>query len=776
MVTDGQVKELRRLLSQGKTLASAARMSEMSEKTARNYRSDSPLPSQRKTKREYRTRTDPFAEVWPLVERRLTEEPKLKAVTLFGWLQDEYDGQFPDSTRRTFERKVRKWRATEGPGKTVFFSQIHQPGRLAASDFTVCNELGVKIAGVRFDHTLFHCVLTYSNVESVSLCYSESFESLSDGIQKALWEFGGVPDQHRTDSLSAAVRNHTSRKLLTERYVNLMDHYGCEAQRTNARCANENGDVESSNGHLKDRLEQALLLRGSRDFESREQYMVFVEQIVARGNAGRAERFAEDQAALQRLPDAKLDTDDVIQGVRVSKGSTIKVRTNTYSVPSRLIDHKVDIRLSAERIVVTHGGVEVQTMDRLVGKNGKSINYRHIIDSLVRKPGAFARYQHREEMFPTTQFRIAYDMLTQSHTEKEADKKYVAILELAAKESQDAVADALRHLISSGASIEVQTVRDLVADATSLPAPTDVTVEPPNLSDFDFLIPSHDKECQNDGQDHDEACEQNGEANACRTESESHRPADGSAQVIKTADVPGGVRVISDSSGHGEDESPGLSVGTGNLGMRDSPRGSCQTVAQPFQTSVGQNVGIVRLRPVAIASQTSTRDPARRLVFRTPRERSALRQTRQRQEPRLVRAGSATGPSGTQHAVHDMQLTSSAALNREERPSPSAPDQDAFELRWSDHRRPRIRATRPRRDGSVVYASGRTLRTGKRVADEQSGIQQMGPDLQGCDDYGRSNRSPRSSQRDHRTQRPELSSRNSQEDKTENLNRNSNCR
>ena len=280
MVTDGRVKELRRLLGLGRTLADSARMAEMSEKTARKYRDGDGLPSQKKSTRTCRTRVDPFEAVWDEVQGRLEVEPRLKAKTLFEWLQGQHPGQFADSTRRTFERRVAKWRSLHGPGKTVFFGQDHHPGRLAASDFTVCNELGVKIAGQRFKHTFFHCVLTYSNVESVSLCFSESFEALSSGIQKAFWEFGGVPLRHRSDSLAAAVRNHTSRRELTERYAALMDYYGCEAERTNPRCANENGDVESSNGHLKSRIDQALMLRGSRDFSSRDEYVAFVEELV----------------------------------------------------------------------------------------------------------------------------------------------------------------------------------------------------------------------------------------------------------------------------------------------------------------------------------------------------------------------------------------------------------------------------------------------------------------------------------------------------------------
>ena len=328
MVSDGQVKELRRLLFSGKSLAFSARMTQMSDKTARNYRDDQRLPSQRKSARNYRTRTDPFAEIWPEVQRRLEEQPRLKAHTLFGWLQQTRPGEFPDSTRRTFERRVSKWQALFGPGRPVMFPQKHHPGRLAASDFTVCNSLGIKIAGARFDHALFHCVLTYSNVESVSLCFSESFESLSTGIQKAFWEFGGTPLRHRSDSLSAAVNNHSSRKSHTARYTALMQHYGCQAERTNARCANENGDVESSNNHLKQRLDQALLLRGSRSFDSRADYMSFVEMVVAQANTQRQNRFAHEQAALERLPNDRLDVADLLSGVRVNSSSTIQVRTN----------------------------------------------------------------------------------------------------------------------------------------------------------------------------------------------------------------------------------------------------------------------------------------------------------------------------------------------------------------------------------------------------------------------------------------------------------------
>jgi hypothetical protein len=189
---------------------------------------------------------------------------------------------------------------------------------------------------------------------------------------------------------------------------------------------------ESSNGHLKDRIDQALMLRGSRNFDTREEYVSFVEDLIKRANSNRRKKFLNDSAHLRPLPDTMLDTDDIIKGIRVSRSSTINVRTNTYSVPSRLIGKLVDLRIGAEQITVTHHGHLIQTMPRIVGKNQSAINYRHIIDSLVRKPGAFASYQYREEMFPTSSFRMAWDVLRATHSEKVADKMYVRILEIAA--------------------------------------------------------------------------------------------------------------------------------------------------------------------------------------------------------------------------------------------------------------------------------------------------------------------------------------------------------
>jgi hypothetical protein len=759
MITDGQAKELWRLLDQGKQLAFSSRMTQMDEKTARDYRDDRRLPSQRKKKRVYRTRLDPFSEVWAEVIGRLELEPRLKAKTLFEWLQHTYPARYPDSMRRTFERGVAKWRALNGPGKTVFFPQDHQPGRLAASDFTNCNELRVTINRIKFDHMLFHCVLTYSNIESVSLCFSESFEALSQGIQDAFWEFGGVPERHRTDSLSAAVLNHSNRKLHTERYLALMEHYRSIPERTNARCANENGDVESSNRHLKDRIDQALLLRGSREFASREDYVRFVKELVANANSHRQDRFAEEQMKLGKLPDLRLDTDDLVSGIHVSTSSTIQVRANTYSVPSRLIGYKVDARIGAEEILISYQGHTVQTMPRLFGKNLKSINFRHVIDSLVRKPGAFANYRFREEMFPTSRFRVAYDMLRSVHTEAVADKKYLQILELAAHESLEAVVDALRIQIDSGLPIDVDGIKSLVEDSSSIPAATDIDVEPPNLNDFDSLLHTFDKECQENGDEYQKAQQVDSDN---YTEDRPIHAVEGTVSGATVTELPRQFPRSRDTSGERKTEPSGLSLGTDTPGMRVEERETSQATPSSIETTVRQKLEQLPVRSTSHECEEAIGNTPRRLLLGETRECLNLWETRFGEESRIMCIGGAASSPGSQHDVYDMQFTGTATLDCEAGPSVASHDQAAIEDRRLNHRRLGIRSTRSGRDGSVIHFTGRALRTRECSLDEQSSIQQMGSDLQGCHDDCSGNRQAGASQCDHRDERTELSSRNCQ--------------
>ena len=410
MIKDAQVRKLRQLLGEGNPLYRAALRVGMDAKSARKYRHADRLPSESLTPRTWRTREDPFQDVWPQLRDLLELNPGLQAKTLFEDLQRRFPGRFPDIQLRTLQRKIKAWRATEGPAKEVFFDQIHRPGQLAASDFTHMNDLHVTLAGEPFDHMIYHFVLTYSNWETATVCFSESFESLSQGLQNALWELGGVPQMHRTDRLSAAVNNLGDRDLFQQRYRALLAHYGLKAQAINARKAHENGDAEQSHHRFKTAVDQALMLRGSRDFEDREDYERFLRELQAQRNSGRTERFGEDRSALGVLPARRVDAWRRCPA-RVTQGSTIRIGYNTYSVPSRLIGEKVDVHIKVECLEVWHGTVLVERLPRLRGRNQHEINYRHVIDWLVRKPGAFAGYRYQDAMFPTSRFRRTYDAL-----------------------------------------------------------------------------------------------------------------------------------------------------------------------------------------------------------------------------------------------------------------------------------------------------------------------------------------------------------------------------
>ena len=273
-------------------------------------------------------------------------------------------------------------------------------------------ELEVVIAGEKFAHLLYHFVLTYSNWESVSICPSESFEALSAGMQTAFWRLGGVPIEHRTDNLSAATHElaESRGRDFTERYRELIDHYGLRASRNFPGNAHENGDVESANGRLKNAIDQRLRLRGSRAFASREAYESFLDGCVQTRNATRAARIEEERPHLRPLPARPLPSYRESYAT-VSRASAVRVLKHSYSVSSRLIGHRLRVRLHADIVELDHRGQRVAVMDRLIGSDKHRIDYRHIIHTLVRKPGAFRRYVFREALFPSLEFRRAYDAL-----------------------------------------------------------------------------------------------------------------------------------------------------------------------------------------------------------------------------------------------------------------------------------------------------------------------------------------------------------------------------
>jgi hypothetical protein len=485
MVTDRQVRTLRKRIQSEPTLSLAAAKAGMDEKTARKYLRLGKLPSECKVPRTWRTRSDPFAEVWDEVLGYLEVNPGLQALTLFEYLRRKYPGRFEDGQLRTFQRRVKHWRAVEGPSREVYFPQIHRPGELSQSDFTHMSSLGVTIASRPFDHLVYHFVLTYSNWETGTICFSESFESLSEGLQNALWELGGVPAAHRTDRMSSAVHQMPSPEEFTRRYQGLLDHYGLKPRTIQTGKANENGDVEQSHHRFKVAVDQALMLRGSRDFRERDEYARFLAEVLKQRNAGRRRRLEEELQLLRRLPARSVDASRKMQ-VRVGPSSTIRVVHNTYSVHSRLIGEQVDVRLRAEELEIWYGQRKVDQFPRLRGEGKHRIDYRHVIDWLVRKPGAFENYRYREDLFPSSRFRMAYDALRDQWPARAA-REYVEILYLAATESEEGVDNALRLLIASGRSVTADAVKEVVSSERG-PAITEVYVEPVDLRCYDGLL------------------------------------------------------------------------------------------------------------------------------------------------------------------------------------------------------------------------------------------------------------------------------------------------
>jgi len=492
MVKDQQVRRLFKLVQTENSQAVAAARAGMDVKTARKYRRLGRLPSEVKVPHNWRTREDPFEEVWEEVRQELAVNPGLEANTLFQALQRKYPGRFQDGKVRTLQRRIKTWRALEGPAREVFFSQVHEPGRLCASDFTHLSELGITIAGQPFDHMVYHFVLTYSNWEQCTVCFSESFESLAEGLQNALWTLGGVPAEHRTDRLSAAVNNlakppdERREPAFTRRYQALLEHYGLTGRKIQAGKANENGDVEQRHHRFKQALDQALMLRGSRDFASREAYEAFVGELIDQLNAGRRQRLAEELAVLHSLPDHRYESCQRFDA-RVDSGSLIHVDRNAYSVTSRLIRETVEVRLYVEHLEVWYAQRLIERLPRLRGRNKHRVSYRHIIDWLVRKPGAFEQYRYREDLFPTSRFRMAYDSLQQTHGDRAA-RAYLRILYMAARETEDGVDEALRHLLHEGQPIRFEAVEALVRRGQEIPSVTQVTVEPVDLAGYDTLM------------------------------------------------------------------------------------------------------------------------------------------------------------------------------------------------------------------------------------------------------------------------------------------------
>ena len=484
MVTDQQVVLLRQRRMEGKTQQTSAAMAGMSVRSTHKWQRG-PLPSETGQERWWRTRTDPFDGVWeeeiePLLQGEAAG--RLRATTIIEWLEERYPGRFSASQLRTMQRRLQDWRALNGPDQEVYFPQEHPPGREAQTDFTHCNSLGVTIGGRPYRHLLFQLVLSHSGWRYAEVVAGETFLALKQGLQNALWELGGVPQVIRSDNTSALTHEmrRSRGRALNDAYGELLDHYGLRSTLINSGESHENGVAEQAHYRLKDALDQALMLRGSRDFDTAGEYAGFVRKVVDRRNRLVWGKLEQELPHLQPLPPAPVP-EYVNYRARVRKWSTIQAAGRTYTVPSRLIGKEVQIRLYAEHLEVYYKDHLVERMERVRGEREARVDYRHIIGSLVRKPGAFARYRFREQMFPTMTFRLSYDALKRWRGEW-ADVEYVRILHLSATTMESTVDSALALLLEAGEPFDYASVRELAnpapprAPVLSLPGMPDLRV------------------------------------------------------------------------------------------------------------------------------------------------------------------------------------------------------------------------------------------------------------------------------------------------------------
>jgi hypothetical protein len=433
-----QVEKYMQARKQGYTQENAAIKAGISERSGRFIEQGKRIDPTMK-ERQWRTRPDPLAPAWEdELKPMLEKTPTLTAITLLEYLQDKYPEEYPDSVWRTLQRRVKTWQALYGPEKEVMFCQTHEPGRQGLSDFTVLKKASVTIAGKPFEHLLYHFRLVYSHWSSMKVIQGgESYTALAEGLQEALQKLGGAPKEHRTDSLSAAFKNlsREAQEDMTARYDAFCRHYGMTATRNNRGKGHENGSVESTHGHLKRRIEQALLLRGNTDFESIQAYQMFIDEIVTQANRRNAKVINLERESLLPLPKTSAADYSELRAV-VSSSSTIEVRRVTYTVPSRLQGEVLTVRLYDDRLVCYLGYQHVINLQRIHAPNNKTrarrVDYRHVIHSLAKKPQAFRYSQLRDDLLPSATYRSIWLAVDKAMPPKEACKFIVGLLQLAA--------------------------------------------------------------------------------------------------------------------------------------------------------------------------------------------------------------------------------------------------------------------------------------------------------------------------------------------------------
>ncbi len=471
-------------------MASAAR-ADISVSSARRIERGK-ITGERK-KHTWKTRKDPFEKVWdhfilPLLEKH----PNLLPITILEKLQEEFPGEYPDKLLRTLQRRVKKFKILHGPSKEVIFNQEHTPGRVGISDFTKLKGIVVTVNNQEFPHLLYHFRLCYSGWSFLKVVRGgESYTALAEGLQEALWRLGGSPEEHRTDSLSAAFKNKNADacKDSTKNYEEFCKHYNMIPTRNNRGKGHENGSIESPHGHIKRRIEQAFILRGSFDFNDDNEYDAFIDKIATNHNRRNAKEVDFERKYLQKLPKYKT-TDFIERVVKVHSSSTVEIKKITYSVPSKLCGETLRAHIYQDRIELYFGAQKIITLKRVYNKKqakeNKVIDYRHLIHSLHKKPQAFRYSQIRDSILPNDKFRFIWKHVDKKMHPRTACKFIVGLLYIAFKYNcEEEVAERVIELIRNKQPLSLVCIeRKYKKFETALP---ELIVEQHLLQDYDNL-------------------------------------------------------------------------------------------------------------------------------------------------------------------------------------------------------------------------------------------------------------------------------------------------
>ena len=499
-ITDRQHEDYMTLRPHHTQKIAAAKAGFSASTGARIDRDPRPPSEKKRDRRHAGGKPDPLAGLWdeeilPL----LVATPALRPFAVLEEIERRHPDRDLAGARRTLERRMRAWRAEHGPEQDVIFRQAHPPGQQGMSDFFDAQDLAITVAGVPLIHRIYHFTLVHSGWEHAEVVLGgESFTALASGLQNALWQLGGVPHEHRSDSLSAAFANldqdaRDAREDLRTRYETLCSDVGTDPTRNNRGVAHENGAIESRHGHLKTRLEQALLLRGSRDFDDIDAWRHLIAQVVARHNARHRDRVEAERPHLQPLP-ARRSCDHDEARVRVTSSGGFVFRKVFYTVPSRLIGYELTLRAFDDRLELFLGSTPLETLprgrapDRGRGGHAHVVSYHHVIHSLRTKPGAFANLIYRDALFPRTAYRRCWDALVVALPLCRACRLMVGLLWLAHERACEAdLAMELDRILAAGDLPDLDALHARFAATPDAGRP-DIPVHMPAAGSYDELI------------------------------------------------------------------------------------------------------------------------------------------------------------------------------------------------------------------------------------------------------------------------------------------------